>query len=454
MAYREILTLHTILAFIIVLGPLIAIHEFGHFWVARRVGVKVLVYSIGFGRPLIKWHDKQGTQYQIAMIPLGGYVRMVDEREGEVPEADLPYAFTRQPVLARMAIVAAGPLINLLLAVFLYWVVFLQGTVVERAVIGKVIPGSAAAVAGLQAGDRIRRIDNETTTDWAAVNYALINRMGETGALQVTVLPRGQSVEKSATVKLDHFMRNSGADPFKAIGFTPFDENAEAVIGDVIADGAGARQGLLAGDRVLQADGKAVSSWAGLVNIVQAHADKPLVLVLQRQGKTLDLTVTPEGKPGEQGKTVGKLGISLVSQDVIEHVHYGPVEAMNQALKTTGYFIGVTLESLVKMVQGKISVDNLSGPITIAKVAGQTASMGWVSLLGFMALLSVSLGVLNLLPIPVLDGGHLVYYGIEGVLGRPLSEKTQMLGLRIGIALMGSLMLLAIFNDLSRLFQF
>lgn len=445
-------TLQTVLAFLIVLGPLIAIHEFGHFWVARRLGVKVLTYSIGFGRGLIKWRDKQGTQYQIAAIPLGGFVRMADEREGEVAPEDLPRAFNRQPVWARMAIVAAGPLINLLLAVLLYWFLFLQHTDSDmlRTVVGKVQQNSPAAVAGLKAGDEITRIDDTRITGWESVTYALIDRMGETGQLVVTVKPGGTGAEQVHSVKLDRFLRESGADPFKTLGFEPM--NIAPVLGKVMAGNPGERQGLKVGDKITKADGKPVDSWWELVSVVEAHPGKPFVAEVLRNGQPLNLTLTPESQSAG-GKVVGKLGIGMdPPANMVRHLNYGVFDALKMALDKTAYQIRFTLEALGKMLRGMIGLDNLSGPITIAKVAGQAASIGWESLLGFMALLSVSLGVLNLLPIPVLDGGHLVYYAIEGVIGRPLSEKAQMLGLRIGIALMGGLMLLAIFNDLSRLF--
>ncbi len=452
-------TLYIILAAIIVLGPLIAIHEFGHFWVARRFGVKVITFSIGFGPGFLKWKDKRGTTYQIAAIPLGGYVRMADEREGEVPPEDLPHAFNRQPVLARMAIVAAGPLINLLFAVFLYWLIFLQGTDSLRTVVGRVLPDSPAAMAGLQPGDEIKAIDGQATRDWEAVNYALINRMGESGVMHVRVLPKGASTERELSLQLNQYLSESGGvDPFRSLGLTPYEPHIEPLIGEVLADGAGVQQGMQSGDRVLSAQGRPIKSWLEFVDVIQAHPDQAFAVEVQRGGQTVALTLTPRGEKDTLGRAVGKLGIGVAEQKVSippelrQRLDYGPVEALVKAADKTWNLIGFTLDSLAKMLRGLISVDNLSGPITIAKVAGQSASLGWTALLGFMALLSVSLGVLNLLPIPVLDGGHLVYYAIEGVLGRPLSEKAQTLGLRVGIVLMGSLMFLAIFNDLSRLF--
>lgn len=447
---------YMVLAAVIVLGPLIAIHEFGHFWVARRLGVKVLTFSIGFGPAFLKWKDRTGTQFQIAAIPLGGFVRMADEREGEVPPADLPRAFNRQPVWARMAIVAAGPLINLVFAVFLYWIIFLQGMETLRPIIGRVLPQTPAAVAGIEAGDEIIAIDGKPVSDWEGINLALIDRMGESGELRIGLRPAGGEA-REVSLTLRNFLSGQDVSPFREVGFRPFEPAIKPVIGEVVPGSAGERQGLKAGDRVVAVDGAAIASWQDLVEIVRAQPEQALDVQVQRGKETVALRLTPTGEKDDQGVVRGKLGIAPQEQyieyprEYILSVNHGPVEALGLAVKKTGTLIVVTLESMVKMVQGLISVNNLSGPITIAKVAGQTAAMGWEALLGFMALLSVSLGVLNLLPIPVLDGGHLVYHAIEGVMGRPLSERMQMVGLRIGIVMLMSLMLLAIFNDLSRL---
>jgi regulator of sigma E protease len=449
--------LQVTLAAILVLGPLIAVHEFGHFYVARRLGVKVLVYSIGFGKGFIKWRDKKGTLYQITAIPLGGYVKMVDEREGEVAPEDLPYAFTRQPVWKRMAIVAAGPGINLLFAVFLFWLIFMRSSDVVRPVVQTVDAGSPAAVAGVMAGDEIRRVGDKATADWDEVSYALIDRIGDSGALALTVRGKGNTADRQVTLTLDHYLHDAGSDPLQVLGLHTYLPIPDAVIQDVTADSPGARQGLLAGDRFVQVDGKPVGNWLDVVKVFGPQPGKAIPVIVQRAGKDVALTLTPEAKKDDNGKTVGRLGIRAIDPppppaDMIMHTRLGPVAALDKAVRQTTYFSLFTLDSLWKMLTGRISVDNLSGPIGIAKVAGQSVAMGVWAVLGLMAILSISLGVLNLLPVPVLDGGHLVYYAVEGVLGRPLSEKTQMLGLRIGVALLGSLMLLAIFNDLSRLF--
>ncbi|HET8731520.1 MAG TPA: RIP metalloprotease RseP [Moraxellaceae bacterium] len=448
---------HMVLAALIVLGPLIAIHEFGHFIVARRMGVKVLTYSIGFGPALVTWGDRKGTRYQLAVIPLGGFVRFADEREGEVAPEDLPRAFNRQPVLARMAIVAAGPVINLVFAVFLYWILFLQGTETLRPVIGRVFPQTPAAVAGIVPGDEITAVDGKPVADWEAINYALIERMGESGTLTLTLRPVSGGETRQLSLGLNHFMAGRDVDPFREVGFLPWSPPLDPVVGDVLPEGAAARQGLRTGDRVLVADGVTIRTWQDFVEIVRAQPEQRFDVQVRRGQEVVTLHLTPAGEKDDQGIVRGRLGVGVHEQP-IEYpaayrrtVEHGVLDALGLAFAKTGTLIAVTLQSMGKMVQGLISVNNLSGPITIAKVAGQTAAMGWEALIGFMALLSVSLGVLNLLPIPVLDGGHLVYYGLEGVLGRPVSERMQMLGVRIGIVMLMSLMLLAIFNDLSRL---
>ena len=450
--------LQIVLAAIIVLGPLIAIHEFGHFWVARRMGVKVLTFSIGFGPALFKWQGKDGVIYQIAAIPLGGFVRMADEREGDVPEADLPQAFNRQPVLARMAIVAAGPVINLLFAVFLFWLLFMQGTETLKTVVGTVKANTPAAVAGLQVGDEIVAVDGKDTRDWEAITYALVDHIGESGTVELSVKSLNATETHNVQLPLKNYLSQSGQDPLLSLGFTPYQPPLKPIIGDVMPDSPAAKQGLKAGDKVVAAKQQPISTWQDFVEIVRTHPEQTFSAQVERDGKLVSLTLTPRMERDEVGNKEGKLGIGLQKQpfDIPAHYiqkqDYNPLTALVKASAKTWDLMRMTVSSLGKMIIGLIGLDNLSGPITIAKVAGHTADLGWQALIGFMALLSVSLGVLNLLPIPVLDGGHLVYYAIEGVLGRPLSEQVQQAGLKVGLAMMGGLMFLAIFNDLSRLF--
>ena len=451
--------LHILLAAIIVLGPLIAIHEFGHFWVARRLGVKVLTFSIGFGPALWSRRAKDGTEYRIAAIPLGGYVKMADENEGEVPEADIPRAFNRQPVLARMAIVAAGPLINLAFAVFLFWILFLQGVETLRTVVGTVQPGSPAAVAGLHPGDEILTVDGRNTRDWEGVTYALVDRMGESGVIRLTVMPSGATTPRELNLQVKQYLKVAGDDPLRSLGFVPYQPPLQPLIGEVKPGGPADQQGMKPGDRVLKADGKSISTWQDFVEVVRTHPESTFAAEVRRGEAVLSLSLTPRSQKDELGIREGKLDIGLGKQDFrippayLQRVDYDPLTALGEAFRKTGNLIDMTLVSLGKMLVGLVGLDNLSGPITIAKVAGHTASIGWEALIGFMALLSVSLGVLNLLPIPVLDGGHLLFYSAEAILGKPLPARIQDWGLRAGIAIMGSLMLLAIFNDLVRQFR-
>lgn len=451
--------LQIVLAGILVLGPLIAIHEFGHFWVARRCGVKVLTFSIGFGPALWKRVARDGTEYRLAAIPLGGFVRMLDEREGEVAPEDLPHAFNRQSVWARMAIVAAGPLINLLFAWLLYVVLFMQPGTSLSPVIGSVQAGSAAASAGIHAGDELVAIGERAVDDWESANYALLDHLGETGIITVSVLPEGASLPQTRFVGLSRYLLDQQAeDPFRALGMVPWMPALPAVIGQVEAGSAADRAGLRAGDRVLAIDGVAMTEWRAVVDRIVASPGRGMRWMLQRDGRELALTVVPDSEKTLEGRRIGRLGVAVKADGVVIPPAYqrdrqrSLGDAMMAAADKTSQLIRLTLTSLGKMVTGLIGMDSLSGPITIVKVAGQSASLGWEALIGFMALLSVSLGVLNLLPVPVLDGGHLLFFAIEAARRRPLPESVQLLGLRVGVALMGSVMLLAILNDIRRLF--
>ncbi len=448
-----------ILAALLLLGPLVAIHEFGHFWVARRFGVKILTFSIGFGPALLKWQGKDGVQYQFAAIPLGGYVRMADEREGEVAEADLPHAFNRQSVWVRMAIVAAGPLINLLFAVFLFWILFLPKSEQLNTRIWQVESNSPAAIAGLQSGDLVTAIDGKVTPDIEKLNYALIDRMGETGQLAVTTDRSGQIMTHQLPIQ--SFMRANGADPLATLGFYPYSPQIDAVIGEIQPDGVAAKQGLLVGDRFVSVNDKPVTDWIALTRIIHAHPDQALSAVIERQGVRQTLTLTPAATKDDFGTKIGLLGLKPKTEQTQRYeipaeykqiVHHDPLSALSLAIQKTWHLSTLTVSSFGKMLSGLIGLNNISGPITIAKVAGHTADIGWQAFFSFMAIMSVSLGVLNLMPIPILDGGHLVYYAIEALIGRPVPERVQQVGFRVGVTMLGMLMIVAIFNDLTRLF--
>lgn len=448
-----------VFAALLLLGPLVAIHEFGHFWVARRFGIKVLTFSIGFGPALLKWHGKDGVLYQFAAIPLGGFVRMADEREGEVPEADIPRAFNRQPPLVRMAVVAAGPLINLLFAIFLFWILYLPQSEQINTRIWQVEPNSPAAIAGLQRGDLITAVDGRSTLEWEKLNYALIERMGETGTIALSVSHAGHDATYQLPIK--NFLHANGADPLAQLGFYPYQPKIDAVIGEVVPDAAGAKQGLQVGDRFVSVDGVLISDWLSLTRVIHSHADQVLSVVIERKGLEQTLKLTPASKRDDFGVKMGLLGILpkidkaqnyQIPAEYKQIIQHDPLTALSLAVQKTWNLSALTVTSFWKMLSGLIGLNNISGPITIAKVAGHTAHIGWQAFIGFMAVMSVSLGILNLMPIPILDGGQFVYFTIEAIMGRPVPERFQQFGLRIGLAMLGVLMVIALFNDLTRLF--
>ena len=448
--------LFIVVAAILLLGPLIAIHEFGHYFVARKLGVKVLVYSIGFGPTILKWTSKKsGIQYQISALPLGGYVKMLDEREENVAEADLPYAFNRQHPWKRIAIVAAGPLINLIFAILLFWVLFLPSQEQLNTRVGKVLADTPAAAAQMQVGDKITAIDGTPVTTWEKLNFALVDRVGETGKIQVQAERAGEI--KTFSLPIQNFLNDQSQSPLDILGFTPYRPQIPAIVSKLSEDGAAIRQGMQVGDQIIAIDGVKMNDWYDVVQVVQASPEKLLKVDVLRNNQVQQLEVMPQGKRDNMGNVSGVLGVQsdpgkiVIPEDFKQTIQYSPSEALFMAVDKTGQLSSMILNSIVKMVRGLIGLDNLSGPITIAKVAGQSAEMGWQTFISFMALMSVSLGILNLLPIPMLDGGHLVYYFIELIRGKPVSEQIQLVGLKIGMVLLGSMMLLALFNDIMRL---
>ena len=448
--------LFIVVAAILLLGPLIAIHEFGHYFVARKLGVKVLVYSIGFGPTILKWTSKKsGIQYQLSALPLGGYVKMLDEREENVAEADLPYAFNRQHPWKRIAIVAAGPLINLIFAILLFWLLFLPSQEQLNTRVGKVLADTPAAAAQMQVGDKITAIDGTPVTTWEKLNFALVDRVGETGKIQVQAERAGEI--KTFSLPIQNFLNDQSQSPLDVLGFTPYRPQIPAIVSKLSEDGAAIRQGMQEGDQIIAIDGVKMNDWYDVVQVVQASPEKLLKVDVLRNNQVQQLEVMPQGKRDNMGNVSGVLGVQsdpgkiVIPEDFKQTIQYSPSEALFMAVDKTGQLSSMILNSIVKMVRGLIGLDNLSGPITIAKVAGQSAEMGWQTFISFMALMSVSLGILNLLPIPMLDGGHLVYYFIELIRGKPVSEQIQLVGLKIGMVLLGSMMLLALFNDIMRL---
>ncbi len=449
--------LHTIFYFIVAIGILVAFHEFGHFWVARKVGVKVLRFSIGFGKVFWKYQkNPTATEYVLSAIPLGGYVKMVDEREGEVAPEDLPFSFNRQPVWARIAIVAAGPLFNLMLAVVLFWAVLVIGETGFKPILGTVEKGSLAAQAGFVEGDEITAVNNKRTPTWveAMESIMAIALEGEQN-INVTVTHDEQQTVKTLTIVEQN--KQDAAALYKSLGFKPWTPVLKPQIGRVLPDSAALAAGLQKGDLIISANNTPIKDWQQWVDMIKTHPDTAMQLIIERDGAQLPIIITP--KSVQVGKnTEGKIGAAvLVPEDLIKSITVdyalSPIDAIPAAFKTTYFYCTSTLKMMGRMLIGKASVENLSGPISIAQYAGQSADMGFVAFIKFLGLVSVSLGVLNLLPIPVLDGGHLLFFALEAIKGKPVSEKVQLFFQQIGLTLLMLLMAIAMFVDVQRLFQ-
>lgn len=444
----------TILALALTLGILVTLHEYGHFWVARRCGVKVLRFSVGFGKPLFSWYDRHGTEFAIAAIPLGGYVKMLDEREGPVPEELRDQAFNSKPPSRRIAIAAAGPVANFLFAIFAYWVLSVVGFTTVAPIVGDVTPDSIAERMGLAEGMEIHEVDGHRVTSWRDINMRLLERAGEHSNVVVAVSDEGRRNELTAT--LDGWrLRDDNPDPLGEFGVQPWRPDIPAVLGEISGGGRAEAAGLQPDDRIMAVGGEPVANWFELVEVIRNSPEQPLDITLERGGETINVSVTPESRTSDTGENIGFVGAGVAQvswpDEVLRDVRYGPLAAIPNAVGETWADTRLTLVAIKKMVTGLLSPTNLSGPITIARVAEASVSSGFEDFIRFLAYLSVSLGVLNLLPVPVLDGGHIVYYTIEAIRRKPLSEQVQALGLRIGMALILTLMVFALYNDLMRL---
>ena len=446
----------TFLAFITAIVVLVAFHEYGHYWVARRCGVKVLRFSIGFGKILYSKKFSGGeTEWVISAIPLGGYVKMLDEREGEVSAEDLPRAFNRQPVLNRMAIVVAGPLANLLLAIVFYWALFIYGIPGLKPVLGNIVPATPAAAAQLQAQQTIVSINGSDTPTWQEVRWVLLDAVLQENMVSLEIrTPQGEMATRILDIG-SLTAADLDSDFLGKLGLHPYQPLVQPVLGRLVEGGAAQRAGLKVNDLILSANGEPIENWGKWVTVVRAHASTLLHLSIMREGHLIALDMTPDSvKEGD--KQVGKIGAApLIDKQefdaLMTEVSYSPGKALVQAVRKTLETSVISLQMMGKMIMGQISLKNLSGPVTIADYAGQSAHMGLAAYLSFLALISISLGVLNLLPIPLLDGGHLLYYMVELIKGSPVSESLWEAGQKIGIALLFSLMALALFNDFSRL---
>lgn len=455
-----------VLSFIVAISVLVAIHEFGHFWVARKLGFKVLRFSIGFGKPLIKRVGRDGVEYVVAAIPLGGYVKMLDEREGPVPKEELPRSFTRRPVWQRLLVLAAGPVFNFLFAIAAYWVLFMWGVPEAKPLVGNVAAESYAAEAGLQSGDEILEVEGQRTASAKEVVLALIENVVEDDPVDLTVRSQ-EGGERSMALRIDSAEeRHRLTEPnnlLTGLGFK-FDLGpVYAVVAKVVPGGAAAEAGLKAGDRVLAADGKPIGNALVLVEHLRNRPGERVVLSVQRQGEDQGVDNRNERNVAvnvraeqDRGRTVGRIGIGLgdVPREGVKRqlLQFGPLAALSRATHETWRMSTLTVNMLWNMVIGRVSVKNISGPINIAAFAGESAQIGLQPFLMFLAVVSVSLGILNLLPIPILDGGQMVYQLVEAVKGSPLSEQAQIVGQQIGIALLVILMSLAFYNDISSRF--
>ncbi|MBL0667005.1 sigma E protease regulator RseP [Aeromonas jandaei] len=441
-------------AFVVALGLLVAVHEFGHFWVARRCGVKVERFSIGFGKAIWRRLGKDGTEYVLALIPLGGYVKMLDGRVDELKPGDEQYAFNHKSVWARMAIVAAGPMANFVFALVALWLMFMIGVPAVKPVIGEVRPASIVAEAGILPGMEIVGVGDEQTGDWESVTYALLSHLGDQSVtLKVKAPQTSYATDKNLSLESWKFDPDRES-PIGSLGIVPLGGKVLPVVSAVVAKSASEKAGLQVGDRIKRVGEQEITEWAQFVELVQHAPGAPLQVVVERNNRDLDVTLTPDTRK-VQGKLVGFVGLSPQLVPLPDEyrilLQYGPLQALWQGAQKTWSLITLTFDMIGKLVAGIVSLDNLSGPISIAKGAGSSADYGLVYFLSFLALISVNLGIINLFPLPVLDGGHLVYFLIEAVTGKPVSERIQEVGFRIGAAILMLLMGIALFNDFARL---
>ncbi|ROR05051.1 sigma E protease regulator RseP [Erwinia sp. JUb26] len=445
--------LWSLAAFIVALGILITVHEFGHFWVARRCGVKVERFSVGFGKALWRRRDKQGTEYVIALIPLGGYVKMLDERVESVPPELRHQSFNNKTVLQRAAIIGAGPLANFIFAIIAYWLVFIIGVPGVRPVIGEITTNSPAATAQITPGMELKAVDGIETPDWDAVRMALVAKIGDESTT-VSVAPFGSEQTSDKRIDLRNWQfEPDKQDPVAALGIQPRGPQIETTLAQVQKNSAASKAGLQAGDRIVKVSGQPLDQWQDFVTTVRDNPGTAIALQVERQGGSVDLTLTPDVNP--RNKAEGFAGVVprvIPLPDEYRTVRqYGPFAAIGEASAKTWQLMKLTVSMLGKLIVGDVKLNNLSGPISIAQGAGMSAEYGLIYYLMFLALISVNLGIINLFPLPVLDGGHLLFLAIEKIKGKPVSERVQDFSYRIGSILLVLLMGLALFNDFSRL---
>mgnify|MGYP001814345573 FL=1 len=441
-----------LLSFVVAISLLVAIHEYGHYIVGRWAGMKILRFSIGFGKPI--WSRRSGkdnTEYCIASIPLGGYVRFLDSREGSIEPEDQGRAFDQRPIPARIAVLAAGPLFNFLFAIVAYWALFMPGVMVLKPAIGDVIPDSYADRAGLQFGDKIVAVGDVEPADWESALVAILDNMVATGKVPLT-LENEQGGHRRATIDVggDATRLTEPGALFDGLGFSIW--QPPAGVGSMAPGGPAERAGIRVGDRITAVDGESIRSWSDLLGVVRDRPGQPVEVEYVRNGyaATVNLTLDAEGS-GEERRGIIGIGLSETSADYYARRTYTPLESLSAAVHKTWTSTLFTMRMLGRMVTGDVSFKNISGPINIAQFAGDSAERGFSYFLGFLAIISISLGVLNLLPIPVLDGGQIVYQVVEMIKGGPLTERAQILGQQIGILALLLLMSFAFYNDIARL---
>ncbi|TAM13040.1 MAG: RIP metalloprotease RseP [Nevskiaceae bacterium] len=440
-------------AFAVAIAVLVTFHEFGHFWVARRLGVKVLRFSVGFGRPLWRRTGRDGVEYVVAWLPLGGYVKMLDEREGDVEESELPRAFNRQQLWKRAAIIFAGPLFNFVLAVLLYWVIWMAGVPGLKAFVAAPAAGTAAAEAGLAARDRVVDVEAKPVATWQDVRTAVLEAALGGRPLHMTVRdPAGTT--RDVTLDMKH-VRVAPEHLFGDVGLVPYQPPLLPVLDKVMPDTPAQRAGFQAGDRLLAYNGVTLQSWQQWVDYLRAHPGQNIAVKVRRGSgdQVLNLAV---GTTHQDGKAVGVMGAAVTVppdlwQDLQVVQRFGVFTALSAALHETWQMSVVTLQLGYRVATGDISLKNIGGPIRTAEAAGYSARVGWIAFVAFLAFVSINLGIVNLLPVPVLDGGHLLYCGIEAVLGAPLSERAQLAGQQFGLMLLAVLIGIVFYNDIASL---
>lgn len=441
----------SLFSFIVALGILVFIHEFGHFWVARKNGIKVLRFAVGFGKPIYSWYDKQGTEYTIGLIPLGGYVRMLDTRVDEVEEKDLDVTFNSKKVTQRIAVVAAGPLANFVFAIFALLLMYLIGVPAVKPIVGQVEANSIAAEAGLLPVDEIIQVEDNKVVDWETTAFALLQQVGED---QITVTVRRDNLERQVKLNTPDWTVNEGR-VLAGLGITPYRPSATLTLQQIVEGSAAQKAGLQVNDTLMKMGETELTSWQDAVEIISNSPAQELPVEILRGGQKITLNVRPDSRQTEDGFSQGYLGVAPVVENwpkgYVFEQQYAILPALQKSLERTWAITSLSFQMIGKLLTGDIGLNNLSGPISIAQGAGISAQSGIVYFLSFLALISVNLGVVNLLPLPVLDGGHLMYFFIELIRGKPVSERVQEMGFRIGAFVLMMIMGIAIINDFARL---